>query len=65
MVGFRTFNSTYYVDTANKTITGGFLKDKKYVYTKASIMIGAPAIVNIIKDGEEMILKTDKVLSYI
>lgn len=44
MFKFKTKNSTYYVDTKNKTISGGVLSfQREYISLKA--MIGEPAVV--------------------
>ena len=42
MVGFKTKNSTYYVDTQNKLIWGGKLGNKPKQYVEYSMFVGQP-----------------------
>lgn len=62
MSGFTTKNSTYYVDSQRKLITGGKLGGAFKVFTDAKIIVGMPAII-IFADGS--IMRTGTVLSYI
>lgn len=61
---FSTNNSTYIVDTQNKTIVGGFLKNPVKFSTLKAI-IGEPAIV-LLDEGmyKGRILRTSPVVSY-
>lgn len=47
MIGFKTRNSVYYVNTVNRTITGGKLGDKIYSYIQAKIIQGFPAVIQL------------------
>lgn len=56
MMGFQTKNSTYYVDTFNKTITGGYFRDKVVPYIYVQAVIGDNARIklvdgNVVKTG--------------
>ena len=62
MSGFRTKNSTYYIDSARRIVTGGFLGNEECVYTNAVAIIGSRAQISL-ADGREIITST--VLSYI
>ena len=47
MVGFKTANSTYYIDQINRTITGGIFKDNKYRYLEIQALIGRNGLVKL------------------
>lgn len=62
MVGFRTKNSIYYLDTVNKTITGGIFKNNTVRYTDINCLIGRGAYIRLY-DGR--VIQTGVVLGYI
>lgn len=62
MIGFKTKNSTYYVDQYNKTVSGGYLGDKKVKYLRMQAMIGCNALIQL-EDGR--VVTTGLVTKYI
>lgn len=49
--GFITKNSTYYIDETNRTIWGGILGDKKYIYDPMTeFFIGQRAVVMFVDE---------------
>lgn len=50
MIGFQTRNSTYYVDTFNKTVTGGYFRDRVVKYDYIQAVIGDTAKIKLL-DG--------------
>ena len=53
MVGFSTKNSVYHVDPRKKTISGGVLGRKKVSFSKAVVLVGLPAEIQL-TDGKVM-----------
>ena len=61
MVGFRTKNSIYYIDSVSKTCWGGKFKNRQsYLYVQA--IIGEKAIIKL-ADGR--VIQTSKVIDYV
>lgn len=62
MSGFKTRNSTYFVDNTRKCITGGIFGGKIQRFKEAIILIGFPAEIHL-PDGN--IVLTSTVQSYV
>lgn len=62
MTGFKTKNSTYYVDPFNKRIRGGYFKDKWVKFNHLQAIIGKIGYIQL-EDGR--IVTTGKIEKYI
>ncbi len=62
MVGFKTNNSIYLIDSENKKISGGVFKNAIHSFEKAIIIIGLPAEI-LLSDGRTIL--TSRVKSYL
>ncbi|WP_071177696.1 hypothetical protein [Butyrivibrio hungatei] len=62
MMGFKTKNSMYYLNSNKKEITGGVLGDGWYPFEDATILIGTSADI-LLADGRK--ITTSTVESYL
>lgn len=62
MVGFKTKSSTYYVDEANKTISGGYFGQNKVPYIHLHAMVGNKAYIKLL-NGD--LVTTGVIIKYI
>lgn len=62
MSGFTTNNSVYKVDTKNRTISGGIFGNNWYEYSRATILVGTEARIELL-NGQ--IIQTSTVVAYI
>lgn len=62
MVGFKTNNSIYLVDSEHKKISGGIFAEKIKNFEKATIIVGFPAEI-LLTDGN--IVRTSTVRNYL
>ena len=60
MHGFTTANSVYYVDLANRRITGGKLGNKTMRFAAgASFMIGQPGVAYFVDENDNPLYTAD------
>ena len=62
MFGFKTKNSTYYMNQKDKTISGGFFGEQIVCYKNAQVIVGAPAIIDL-ENGD--VIQTGIVKEYL
>lgn len=62
MFGFKTKNSTYYMNQKDKTISGGFFGEQIVCYKNAQVIVGAPSIIDL-ENGD--VVKTGTVREYL